>query len=393
VDEKDIRREDEGSMGKGVSPDVSKGVEKEEQPSAGRNIQPEATVEEAQDFDKEKDESFANKIKLISHREELDRLLSNENVDGAIKHILGAPKLFDSLDVIHARDIREFAYNSSGWFKINDVYWALNLRERKEKKNVSKILSRLVDECILARHPRISGIYRRLENSLDNMEWRNANLSSLDVQFPLGIEEFANVYQGTILVFAGTPDSGKTAFFLDFIKRNMSVNKIHLFNSEMSEQELRIRIEAHEDISPDEWCFQAYFRSSNFGDVVFPDDINIIDYLDLGDDIPAVTRYLREIHESLGKGIALVGLQKPFGRDMGYGKELSMQLPRLYISLEYHKEERQSKATVVKCKSNKLPENMIGKVLHYKLYGGWNFEPQGLWHYPTDDATIKQRRF
>ena len=225
------------------------------------------------------------------------------------------------------------------------------------------------------------------------MEWRTAPLDEVDIDLPLGISDFAHIYQGTILVFAGSPDAGKTAFFLDTIKRNMSINQIHLFNSEMSEQELRIRIELHEDISPDEWSFHPHHRSRNFGDCIFPDDINIIDYLDLGDDIPAITRHFREIHESLGKGIALVGLQKPYGRDMGYGKELGLQLPRLYISFEYNRKEKMSRATVVKCKGSKTKENMTGKVLDYKLYGSWKFEEQGIWHYPEDEPQFKQRRF
>lgn len=338
----------------------------------------------------EKAESITNKLKLLAHKERLDTLLEREDIDGAIRAIREAPKLLDSTDVLHATSIREFVEMSQGFFNIRDIFLALDLKERREKQNASKTLSRLVSEGVLARHPKFSGSFRRVEQGLDIMEWRNAPLTEVDIELPLGINDFARIYQGNILVFAGTPDAGKTAFFLDTIKRNMSINKVHLFNSEMSEQELRIRIEQHEDISPDEWSFNAYFRSGNFGDCIFPNDINIIDYLDLGDDIPALTRHLREIYEALDKGIALVGLQKPFGRDMGYGKELGMQLPRLYVSFEYRATNKMSRATIVKCKSRKTTENMIGKVLNYKLYNGWNFEPQGVWHYPEDEPT--QRR-
>jgi len=375
--EKDKSRTDGKCVGRGVSPDVSRGDKELPQQSKPNMGEASETPEEHT--------SIQNKIKLIAHKERLEDLLQKENVDAAIKCVRKGMELFDSTEVVYARDVRTFVGESEGWFRIGDVYLALNIKERKEKQNVSRVLRRLVEDGVLQRHPKFSGSYRRKEQHLDVMEWRTAPLTPVDIVLPLGINDFAQVYEGTILVFAGTPDAGKTALFLDVIKRNMSINKIHLFNSEMSEQELRIRIEQHEDISPDEWSFNPYHRSSNFGDCIFPNDINIVDYLDLGDDIPALSRYLREIHEALDKGIALVGLQKPYGRDIGYGKELGLQLPRLYVSLEYKSKEKMSRATIVKCKSRKTTESMIGKVVDYKLYDAWKFEQIGAWHYPEDE--------
>ena len=68
------------------------------------------------------------------------------------------------------------------------------------------------------------------------------------------------------------------------------------------------------------------------------------------------------------------------------GKELALQISRLYVSLEYHKRHQIYSARIVKCKNRKDDHtSMIGKIMYYKIFGGWKIEEQGVWHYYSED--------
>lgn len=288
-------------------------------------------------------------------------------------------------DLSMSEMVKEYVDAAMGWFKIDEVYRYIGASDRNDKKNVSKALSRMVDEGILARHRRANGLYRKPDNQREVMDWLNANICPIDIKLPLEVDHYFATYPKNILVFAGTPDAGKTAYFLEFIKQNMEFLDIHYFNSEMSNEELKLRLKAHEDIELEDWKFEAVSRVSEFADVIEPDGVNVIDYMELGDEIHKVGLFMRELHDKLDNGIALVGIQKPYGRELGYGKELALQIPRLYISLEYHKRNNISSARILKCKNRLTNYSMIGKILYYKIYGGWKIEPHGLWHYYGDD--------
>jgi len=111
---------------------------------------------------------------------------------------------------------------------------------------------------------------------------------------------------------------GKTLFFLNFAAMNQDKFKIHYFNSEMSEEELAVRLKQF----PIDWKINVYCRCRDFNKVIFPDDINIIDYLEVEDEFWKIGRALNRIHESLNKGICLVGVQKDTGRLLGRGQVL-----------------------------------------------------------------------
>ena len=66
---------------------------------------------------------------------------------------------------------------------------------------------------------------------------------------------------------------------------------------------------------------------------MIPDTINLIDYLDLDTDVYLVKRHLDKISRAIGKGMALVALQKKGGNELGYGQERSLATPKLYLSM------------------------------------------------------------
>jgi len=281
-------------------------------------------------------------------------------------------------------EVKEFVMTSSGFFSTSEIYNRLQLTSRQERKNVVLALLRLKDEGIVERHPKKNGWYRRIDRELLKMDWRSAVVNELPINWALDLNTLFATYHKNIIMIAGTPDGGKTAFLFDFIKRNQKIARkifkkpIHLFNSEMSPQEMKKRLSLHEDIEIDEWDFEAYERNDHFEDVIVPDGCNIIDYLEM-DEPFEIRKILRRIHDKLTTGICIIGLQKPFGRDMGFGKEWGMQIPRLYLSVEG------GVAKILKCKNRKTKESPVGKILPFKLVKGWEFLPEGVWRRPDED--------
>ena len=65
----------------------------------------------------------------------------------------------------------------------------------------------------------------------------------------------------------------------------------------MAPTELKIRIMGFEDIDHNLWKGCKFWeRANSFSDVIRPDTINIIDYLELDDVFYKVAGILREIH-------------------------------------------------------------------------------------------------
>ncbi len=189
---------------------------------------------------------------------------------------------------------------------------------------------------------------------------------------------YFNTYPGNIIVVAGSPDSGKTAFLLNVIKLNQYDFSIYYQSSEMGRDELQNRLLNFDGIGLDDWNFTAEERSSNFADVIRPNCINIIDYMELSGDFYMVAEYLRQIHDKLDGGIAIVALQKDPKAPQGRGGTFGLEKPRLYLNMD------SGKTVIKKAKNWTHPEqNPNGLTLNYKIVGGCKFIITNDWH--TED--------
>ena len=92
-----------------------------------------------------------------------------------------------------------------------------------------------------------------------------------------------NIYPKNIIIVAGATNAGKTALLLNVVRMNMDRYEVIYFSSEMGEQELRLRLEKFGQ-ALNSWKFKPIERPTRFSDVIVPDAINIIDYLELTED-------------------------------------------------------------------------------------------------------------
>lgn len=270
-------------------------------------------------------------------------------------------------------DVREWVLSTSGVFLSTDIYQCLQLSTRDEKKNVSIILKRMCDEGEIERSGNKNGHFRRLDNEIEPLDWKNADTNPLALYWPFGIERLVSVYPGNIAVIAGAPNAGKTSFILNFIKLNQKGHDVHLFSSEGGKEELRMRI-APFGLPESEWTFSAWDRTGDFADVIKPDAINIIDYLEIHDEFYKIGGMLKAISDRLKTGFALIALQKNGGRDEGLGGARGLEKPRLYLSMD------RGALKIVKGKSwaDRL-NNPNGQSIRFKLVDGCKFITESQW--------------
>ena len=70
----------------------------------------------------------------------------------------------------------------------------------------------------------------------------------------------------------------------------------------MGPVELKMRLSKFEDIQMPEWRKIKFIeRASNFVDIIEPDGINIIDYMEITDNFYKVAEYTKEIFDKLQK--------------------------------------------------------------------------------------------
>ena len=272
-------------------------------------------------------------------------------------------------------EIKDWIASYKGIFLSSEISRALQINDKEHVKEMVRILNRLAEEGYIERYGKRAGVFRKIERDYREMDWLNAKIQPITVSYPLGLGNVFVTYAKNVIVIAGVKDSGKTAFFLDFIKRNHNRFKINYFTNEMGDEELAMRIRQHKDISITDWNFKAYEIGGAWEDIIEPNDITIIDYIEINENFWEIGESIKKMHEKLNKGILLLGLQKAYGQLLGRGKEFSIQRPRLYVTLEG------GRATIISAK-NRIPNgpNVAGWTCDYNIIDGWKIEAKSPWH-------------
>lgn len=274
-----------------------------------------------------------------------------------------------------SQEVREWVMSSTGVFYSSAIAKCLQLSLREDLKNVSKILSRLCEEGLISRYGNKHGQFRRIEGECEPLDLTADMGDSLNIRYPFWIEKIIKTMPGNVLIVAGVPNAGKTAFFLNLSDMNMDNHDIHYFSSEMGLMEFRERIKYFKRPLP-EWNskMKFYERSDNFADVIRPNGINIIDFLEVHDEFYKVGAMIKEIFDSLHDGIAIIGLQKNPGNNTGLGGYRGLEKARLYLTMD------NGCLKIEKGKNLVNPESKAdGMFIHYNLTRGSNFEIIGNW--------------
>ena len=228
------------------------------------------------------------------------------------------------------------------------------------------------------------GAIRPYRGSAEVLEWVNKDYkfltladyrkqTNLSITLPLGLNQYIKIPSGSVIGIAGYTSAGKTAFGLEIAELNVVSQELpvyHWFN-EMSEERMLLRLEDYPNLVKElGGKFKAVKQTDfEFYDVIEPDAINIIDYLDLdgegeNNQVYMIGAVIKKCARPLRKGILIFLQQKKKDSETGYGGIYSAKLSNLYLSLD----------TV-----NQEDTRMIGKCKIFKAKDWNDVNPVGLY--------------
>jgi hypothetical protein len=298
--------------------------------------------------------------------------------DGEIDaKIISALRRGEKRDSSLAHEIKEWVCLQDGTINLQTVYNCLQVSTRQDRKNVSIILKRLSegeDRILEKISGGATGTYKTINRNLKkiNLNDRSDLRGELDIKFPFGMENLIKPMPKCVYIIAGETDAGKSAFLMNFA--NVENHVVHYFSTEMGKQEFLDRTDYFWPEAPDCQNLNFYEHYEDFDQVIFPDDINIIDYLELFDNFYLMAGFIKKIGKALRNGVAFIALQKPRGREEGEGGERTKNLPRLYLSLA------PNVLKIVKAKNWRNPKMNPNRMeIEFKLIDGCKFTNTNHW--------------
>lgn len=266
-------------------------------------------------------------------------------------------------------EVREWVMTTSGEFLTTDVYKEFDLTTRDNKKHVVVILGRLLNEGVIEKVGKKKGQYRLVDQESPIIKVDGVNMLPYPVVFPLGVERLVLVHSSNIVIVAGESNSGKTGFCLRTAYMNRGKGyRVNYLSSEMQDgTELAIRLKAFGEVSWDGVDFR--YRAEHFEDVIRPDDLNIVDYLEEVEEPWKMIQRIKDIGKKLVTGIAIICIQKHSKKQFGFGGEGTKNAARLYMTIT-----NQNRLTIEKGKiwGNPLI-NPNGLFADFKLVNGCEF--------------------
>ena len=258
--------------------------------------------------------------------------------------------------------VEEWVAGTTGWFSLTNIYSEMKLMEPEQKAYLRVIIKRLKDEGTIRPHGKRDGLYRLVDDKAPEEHWQRADKMSVPLRFPFELEKWVRILPKSLIILAGSSSAGKTAFLYNVVYLNMHDFPIHLFNSEMGVMQIQERFNAIDSDIPNPAPFHVRSRQENFADVIEPDAINLVDYMDLDSEVYMIGKELKDIIQKLNDGVAIIAIQKPPGRDLGYGAGYSLKSASLYLSMDA------GKLKIVKARERAISDiDPLGKTWEFHL--------------------------
>jgi hypothetical protein len=211
----------------------------------------------------------------------------------------------------------------------------------KVRKYIHELCYPKVGEPICEPVGRRDGYYRAIQNEAKPIDFKNLpEAKDSGLILPFDLRKYVFLYRETVTVVAGSKSSGKSGFLYRTIALNLGKSNIILLsNLEGGRQQMYDRFNAM-GIDLAMYPPFIYFVEDNFHDYIKePNTIYVIDYIDapegidfylIGAAVDKVGKKLRKI----GGGVAVVGLQKPFNRDIAVGGYGTLKNTDLYLAMD-----------------------------------------------------------
>lgn len=265
--------------------------------------------------------------------------------------------------------VEEWVKETSGHFTKRDIWDDLDIGPGPNRDYLRTILKRFRDAKLIAYVDGRHGVYRLLDVELERMSLIRANPKNvLAIKWPFGLEKYVRIYRKNIVILFGSKDAGKTAFLLNLMKLNLGRFPIRYLNTDMGEEELRMRVEKFEDLTIEQWDkhIEMYEKSIVLPEHINPNAINIVDFVEIHDEFYKIGKPIKEWSAVLNDGILVAAIQKNPDAEFPIGKARSLEKAKLAINLDPGK----ITLAVAKNWQEGITTSPKGKAWTYKLVGG-----------------------
>lgn len=250
-------------------------------------------------------------------------------VDSAIKRAMSRERNIST-------EVQDWIGDSRGWFSVKDMYHQLGLSTRTLQKIATASLKALTEERAIEQHTSLNGMYRKTVTDANFITLEDIPDPYVDIMWPFSMEEYVLTLPKSIAIFAGTPNSGKSAMMLNVARMNQDQFQVRYFSSEMGKNELTTRVKKF-GYPLDSWNVEFLERSGDFQDLILPNGLNLIDFLEIHESFFAIGGEIHKIFNALDQGVAVIAIQKNPGASTGLGGYRGLEKPRLYCNIEYGK--------------------------------------------------------
>ncbi len=259
-------------------------------------------------------------------------------------------------------------------FDNDHVYRQFNVYTADEKHHFAQALSNFKRKGLLEGD---KGRFRFVNREIEPLDWVEADTGNiLDIRWPygwgdrtsFGFNDNLTLYPNSIVVAAGESNEGKSALMFNILALNLDKweeKGIRYFTNEMGKEELKDRLapfagyyELTDDFGSPR--FEAAERYDNYQDVIIPGGLNIIDYLDPGENSYMIGQQINAIKKTLRGGVAFIAIQKRRGAEYGTGGQYSEHRARIVFHIG------KNLLTVVKAKKCRK-ENLNGQKFSFRI--------------------------
>ena len=242
-------------------------------------------------------------------------------------------------------------------FDLDTICRQLQINERENRNYLTIILSKLVHKTPFPPLDKNNRLYRIRDNNYKSINWVDADATkSFPINWPYGIEDNSRfgfdghvvISPGDVIVIAGNSNMGKTSLCLNILWENMDNIPCTLMGNEYTPIKFKRRVSHMKWKEPTNGSglpkFELIERRDNWKDIIRPDNLNIIDWVNMDDNFYRIGSIIEGLQSMLNKGVVVVTLQKNPDKTLGMGGGFSEHLASLYLSIDYQR------MTVVKAK-------------------------------------------
>jgi hypothetical protein len=307
-----------------------------------------------------------------------EKSTKDEDDSQVTKHTIETPSKKNGFNL--AADVKALILSSTGRLLSSDVVKKLGFSSWSSKssmssqrsfyKNLSRVLRRLVEKGLLADTGRPGGfiIVNRVAEAIN---WRGVGTPTpVNFKLPLNLHDLVTTYAGNVIVVGGSYNAGKTVFALNVALLNLGHWNVNYLSSEMNPEELAGRLLKFQEVGlvkdVSVWD-QVKFRQrrENFHQVLDPEGLNIIDFLEMSQDFYLVTKLIGQIHEKLNQGVAVICIQKDPKMAHARGGAFTLEKARFGVSID------PGKLTIMKAKCLKSGvKDPMGQVIRFTVEDG-----------------------